>query len=83
MTRVRRLILLLPLTRPHTGRHQLRARGNADAARPGRRPATALLKPTRTWYLPPPASAGLSFDCGNGLHSPVCDGRNCSCGCHK
>jgi hypothetical protein len=54
MTRVRRLILLLPLARPHTGRHQLRARGNADAARPAQRPATALLKPSRTWYQPPP-----------------------------
>jgi hypothetical protein len=49
MTRVRRLILLLPLARPHTGRHQ----GRGDVPEP--RPATALLKPSRTWYLPPPS----------------------------
>jgi hypothetical protein len=26
---------------------------------------------------------GLSFDCGNGLHAPLCDGRNCTCSCHS
>lgn len=26
---------------------------------------------------------GLSFDCGNGLHAPVCNGRNCACSCHR
>lgn len=39
---VRRLLLLLPVTRPHTGKH--RARDDAAAARPAPpRPATRLL----------------------------------------
>lgn len=26
---------------------------------------------------------GLSPDCANGCHEPLCDGRNCSCDCHR
>jgi len=26
--------------------------------------------------------AGLSPDCANGLHAPLCSGRNCTCSCH-
>lgn len=29
-----------------------------------------------------PLTAGMSFECGTGLHAPLCDGRNCSCSCH-
>lgn len=25
---------------------------------------------------------GLSPDCGNGCHAPLCNGRNCTCDCH-
>ena len=50
----RRLLRMLPVARPHTGRHQARARGVAAAARPAQRPATALLDGQATWYLPPP-----------------------------
>lgn len=49
MSAVRRMLLRLPVTRPHTGKHQ---RGDA----PEPRPATALLKsPARqAWCLMPP-----------------------------
>lgn len=33
--------------------------------------------------IDPLTRGGLSFDCGNGLHAPLCDGRNCSCSCHR
>lgn len=26
---------------------------------------------------------GPSFECGTGLHAPVCSGRNCDCECHR
>jgi len=44
--------------------------------------ALALLRERTAANLPPVPAFGLSFDCGNGLHAPVCDGRNCSCSCH-
>lgn len=28
-----------------------------------------------------PTRGGISFDCGNGLHAPVCSG--CGCECHR
>jgi hypothetical protein len=50
MTPVRRLLCLLPVARPHTGKH--RARDDAPAARPAPpRPSTRLLNG--------PVSAGL------------------------
>lgn len=39
----------------------------------GQAPVAALLA----------AERGLSFDCHTGLHAPVCDGRNCTCDCHR
>jgi hypothetical protein len=33
---------------------------------------------TRALYF----TRGLSPDCANGCHAPLCSGRNCSCGCH-
>lgn len=50
MSAVRRMILRLPVARPHTGKHQ---RG-AEVPEP--RPATALLKPAdrQAWCLPVP-----------------------------
>jgi hypothetical protein len=48
----RKLLRLLPVARPHTGRHQ---RGDAPAPRP----ATALLAPPerKPWCLVPPPKA--------------------------
>lgn len=38
---------------------------------------------TREWRRVIAARRGLSPDCGNGCHAPLCDGRNCSCDCHR
>lgn len=50
MSAVRRMLLRLPVARPHTGKHQ----GRGDAPAP--RPATALLEPPerQPWCLMPP-----------------------------
>jgi len=39
--------------------------------------------PADVTLVPATPCAGLSFDCGNGLHAPVCDRRNCPCDCHR
>lgn len=63
------------------------AAGEAHACIDGRdEAALALVRPhapltdeeTRELYF----TRGLSPDCANGCHAPLCSGRNCSCGCH-